>query len=77
MDIIKTEMIIRSHLAQITDITPEILFRPGSKKILISFQGNIPDEETTLKIENILKKFGTPIPNHCREKNFISFIIKR
>ena len=77
MDIITTELTIRSHLAQVTDIVPEILFRENSTKILVSFQDTIPDEETTMKIENVLKAFGEPMPNHCRESSFISFIILR
>lgn len=77
MDIINAELIIRSHISQITDINPEILFRRNSKNILVSFQGNIPDEEVTTRIENALKVFGNPVPNHFREANFVSFVIHR
>ena len=77
MDIIKTELTIRSHLKQVTTLVPEILIRENSKDIIVSFQGNIPDEETTMKIENVLKAFGKPMPNHCRESAFISFLILR
>lgn len=77
MDIIKTEVTIRSRLAQVTDIVPEILFRENSKDITVLFQGTIPDEETTMQIENVLKAFGKPIPNHYRQASFISFLILR
>ena len=77
MDIIKTELTIRSHLKQVTPLVPEILFSANAKDILVSFQGNIPDEKTTIEIENVLKAFGKPKPNHCRESAFISFIILR
>lgn len=77
MDIIGIEITIRSRLLQVTNIAPEILFRKNSKDILVIFQGNIPDEETTIKIENVLRNIGKPIPNHSRDNSFISFLIKR
>lgn len=77
MDIIKTELILRSYLRQVTPLIPEILFRENSKNIIITFKENIPDEKTTIEIEKILNKFGETIPNHCREYSFISFLILR
>lgn len=77
MDIIKTEVAIRSRVLLITDILPEIEFQENCKNIIVSFRGNIPDEETTVELENVLKVFGTPIPNHCREKLVVSFTISR
>lgn len=77
MDIINTELMIRSHILKITNITPEILFRENSKSILVLFQGNIPDETTTKAIEKELKIFGSIVPNHFRksEPNCVSFVI--
>lgn len=77
MDIIKTEVAIRSLVLQVTDILPQIEFKENCKNIIVLFQGNIPDEDTTKEIENVLKAFGTPIPNHCREKFLVSFTISR
>lgn len=59
----------------LTPFKPNIYFRETSSNILVSWEGTIPDEKTTLKIEEVLKQFGNILPNHCREANFILFRI--
>ena len=57
--------------------SPKIYFRENSNDILIAWKGTIPDEETVPKIEEVLKKFGTVIPEHARSFNLIGFTILR
>lgn len=68
---------LSSCIKQLTDLSPDIRFRKNSSHVLISWQGNIPDAKTTKEIEKTLKQFGTPLPNHFRESNFVSFLILR
>lgn len=69
--------LVHSTIKQLTDIVPNVYFRENSSNVLVSFEKEIPDEETTLKIETALKEFGTTVPNHCREASFVSFMILR
>lgn len=64
-------------ISNFTDVVPEVYFRKDSSNIMVCFEKDIPDEESTSKIENALKKFGNPVSNHSREAKFISFIIHR
>lgn len=73
----ETTSAILKCISNFTDIIPEIYFREDSSNIMVCFQNNIPDEESTNKIETALKDFGKPVPNHCRDASFISFIIHR
>lgn len=68
---------IHDSISRLTDIYADIRFREGSSSIMVSWQGKIPDEVTTSKIEEALKQFGNPLPNHCCESNFVSFMILR
>lgn len=68
--------LVHSSIKQLTDIVPNVYFRENSSNVFVYF-AEIPDEETTLKIETALKEFGTPVPNHCREASFVSFTILR
>lgn len=68
---------IHSCISEFTDIFADIRFREGSSSVMISWQGKIPDEETTSKIEEALKQFGTVMPNHARSFDFVSFMILR
>ena len=72
---IKTCYAIEESIREITNIPAEILVREGTSNILIVWKGLIPNKEVTEQIEEALKKFGTPIPNHFRECNFVSFIV--
>ena len=66
---------ILKKVSTITDIVPEVYYRDDCNSIMITWRGDIPDEITTLKIAEALIRFGTPIPNHFRDCNFVSFII--
>ena len=70
---------IASCISKFTSIAPEILFKSdfSSNSIWVVWQGNVPDETTTLKIQEALTQFGTPIPNHQRIYNYVSFLILR
>jgi len=74
---LETERLIRSRVAEITDLQPEILFRNGTTDILFSFWKKIPDEKQTMEIEKVLQEFGKPISNSCREAQFVSYLILR
>lgn len=73
----ETYHVINACISRLTDFCPDIRFRENSSDILVSWQGTIPDEATTSKIEEKLKQFGDPIPNHFRDNNFVSFLILR
>lgn len=73
----ETNLAILKCISNFTNIIPEVYFREDSSNIMVCFQKDIPDEESTNKIGNALKEFGQPIPNHYREASFISFIIHR
>ena len=64
-------------ISEFTDIPADVRFREGSSSIMISWQGEIPSEDATSKIEEALKQFGTVMPNHARSFNFVSFMILR
>lgn len=66
---------ILSKIKGITTIVPEILFRPGTNSLMVSFQGQIPTEEETKRIEEAMQEFGNVLPNHYRECSFVSFRI--
>ena len=42
---------------------------------MILFEGDIPTEEESTRIENLLCAFGRIIPNHHREAKLVSFVI--
>ncbi len=66
-----------SYLSKVTSLEPEIYFQENSNNILIVWKGSIPNEDTVGKIEEVLKKFGTVLPDHHRNFNLISFTILR
>lgn len=70
---------IASFISNFTSIAPEILFKAdfSSNSILVVWQGKVPDETTTSKIQDALTQFGTPIPTHYRLCNYVSFLISR
>lgn len=74
---LETERLIRSRVAEITDLQPEILFRNGTTDILFSFWEKIPDEKQTMEIEKVLQEFGKPISSSCREAQLVSYLILR
>lgn len=73
----ETYIAICACVSRLTNLSPDIRFRENSSSVLISWQGTIPDEVTTSRIEEALKQFGNPISNHCRNANFVSFLILR
>ena len=66
---------LKACIRNYTNIDAQIYFSEDSHLIIVSWKGNIPDEKTTAKIQNALRKFGKIIPNHFRDYNFVSFII--
>lgn len=66
---------IQKTIAEFTDISAEIdSLRPDQIKII--FEGIVPDEETTKKIETALSQFGEVKPLYCREYDIIGWIIR-
>lgn len=68
---------IQACIGKLTTIVPDIRFRENFSSIMVSWQDKIPDESTSLRIEDALKQFGNPVPTHCRESNFVCFLIIR
>ena len=70
-----TYYLLHDCIKNLTNIPPGIYFRKNSSSVMVVWEGKIPDELATIKIEEALKQFGTVLPNHCRKANFVSFKI--
>lgn len=73
----ETRRAIKTCVSHLTDIEPDIYFHKGSSSITISWKDEIPDAVTTSTIEEALKQFGYPTPQHCRESKLVCFMIHR
>lgn len=70
-----TAIAILECINKITNCTPEVYVRQSTPSVMVIWEENIPSEEIISQIEESLKDFGTVLPNHFRDRNFISFHI--
>lgn len=65
-----------SNIREVTPLLPVISFLGNSLDFNIFWEGTIPDEKTISRIKEVLRDFGTPIPDY-RRKNYVSFTVLR